>query len=354
MNRIMQKSRHAAFTLVEVLIAIAILGVGLIMVASIFPVAATWTRQAAEETVASQVALNAMNIMKTKLTQTAGLAWSATGYYPEGAVVLSNGKLYRSKNNNNKNSLPPSSDWNEIKPDAADKFAKFATIAAMGKPVNWVDYDSGTTYASGQTVYAGGHLYKSKQESSGQSVSNTDYWEDLGSINLSNMDKLFPLSERAYAFGSNSPYPAATPSNATYFWTALLRPGAGNDINVYIFVFRKGSVEQIWGTTPVGWVAADEIPGARDSESGVPTLVIQSFNPGTLSGNTISGAVPPVGYLGLSATSGTVFRQGLNAAADAATPSTTMPSTEQVIYAPPADGTTGSPLIYIYQTKLAF
>ena len=58
--------RRAGFSLVEVLMATMILGVGLIMIASVFPVGATWTRQNAEETVAGFVSRNAVAIIRTK------------------------------------------------------------------------------------------------------------------------------------------------------------------------------------------------------------------------------------------------------------------------------------------------
>ena len=42
--------RRRAFSLMEVLLAVFILGIGLIMVATVFPVGADWTRQSTEDT----------------------------------------------------------------------------------------------------------------------------------------------------------------------------------------------------------------------------------------------------------------------------------------------------------------
>ncbi len=56
------------FTLMEILIAIFILTVGLVMVAAVFPVAANWTRQDAERTVAGLVARNAAALIKSTYT----------------------------------------------------------------------------------------------------------------------------------------------------------------------------------------------------------------------------------------------------------------------------------------------
>src|SRR4051812_41156300 len=50
------------FSLVEVLLAIFILGIGMIMVASVFPVGANWTRQTAEGSVSQTIAQSAMSV----------------------------------------------------------------------------------------------------------------------------------------------------------------------------------------------------------------------------------------------------------------------------------------------------
>src|SRR5690242_19549346 len=52
------------FSLMEVLLAVFILGIGLIMVATIFPVGADWTRQSTEDSIAQTIAQNAMAIIR--------------------------------------------------------------------------------------------------------------------------------------------------------------------------------------------------------------------------------------------------------------------------------------------------
>ena len=54
------------FSLVEVMIAVFILGIGLIMVITVFPVGGEWTRQATESTISQNVAQNALAIIQSR------------------------------------------------------------------------------------------------------------------------------------------------------------------------------------------------------------------------------------------------------------------------------------------------
>ena len=54
------RPRRAAFSLAEILIAIFVLSIGLIMIAAVFPVAAKWTAQDAQTSVAQVIAKNAV------------------------------------------------------------------------------------------------------------------------------------------------------------------------------------------------------------------------------------------------------------------------------------------------------
>ncbi len=58
-----------AFSLIEVLIAMLVLGIGLLMVAAIFPVAGNWTRQSAEEGMAQSVARSALALIQQRYGQ---------------------------------------------------------------------------------------------------------------------------------------------------------------------------------------------------------------------------------------------------------------------------------------------
>ena len=252
--------------MVEVLLAIFILGVGLIMVACIFPVGADWTRQNAEETVAGVIAKNAVALIQAKYTL-ADLQVNPATNYVAGTVVY--------------------------------------------------DPNSGLYRCAGGLGGGGG---------AGVSMA------PLTAFGLTGVQKL-PLMERAYAFGSSSPYSAANPAGANYFWQAMVRPTPGQPrrFDVFIFVMKKGAPEQTFtdnGTVLNSVLAADT--------NAVPYLAT---------------GTPPVGSMGLGMTSGTSFRQLPGGVQKPAL----MAAGETTIYAPPPDGgSTVSPLVYIYQTAIGF
>ncbi|HVX86525.1 MAG TPA: prepilin-type N-terminal cleavage/methylation domain-containing protein [Phycisphaerae bacterium] len=277
--------RRRGFSLIEVLLATFILAIGLIMVATIFPVGADWTRQATEDTVSRTIAENAFNLIRSRVT---------------GAQMTS------------------------------------VSTTLQGLP--------GLTAIS--------------------------------------------LAERTYQFGNTNPYPAPNPPSSNYYWTALTRvsPAQMNTISktydVYILVFRKGDASQTFYNTgyspPAGFTdMGTSATPVRDSDESrfpttplyanfkhyyEPTLVIGQYNSGTYDSTLdppVKGAYPPIGFYGIGATSGTVFRQitavDVNTASN--TKATARPNVspgENIIYAPPADGTSASPLVYVYQTTLTF
>ena len=79
--------RRAAFSLAEILIAIFVLSIGLIMIAAVFPVAAKWTAQDAQTSVAQVIAKNAveqikLQILAGSLPLNSPPAATLTGYGP--------------------------------------------------------------------------------------------------------------------------------------------------------------------------------------------------------------------------------------------------------------------------------
>lgn len=260
-----RRARTGGFSLVEVLLAIFILSIGLIMVASIFPVGAEWTRQNTEETLAQEIAKNALSIVRSRMN---------------------------------------ASDFSNI---------------------------TGTSTLQGAQGF---------------------------------LTKVLP-SERAYQYGATKPFPVATPTNATYFWTMVARQSPSlkttawlaPTFDVYIVVFKKGGLEQTFTQSAVSNTRAN-------GEIYIPCLVSAAYAPG--GGSPITLATPPMGASGIGVQSGTVFRQiiGLNGSSAAprpmlvGTPDTSGAAvnvTEAILWAPPADGAgAGSPLVYVYQTTLSF
>ena len=389
------------FSLLEVLFSIFILGIGLIMVASVFPVGAEWTRQTAETSVAQAVAQQAISVIKT--------------YYGPG------GTLGSSLNPDFMNNVGANKNLNTVLK------ANFAVTKA--------DYLPGSPAVPTFTI--------------------TPFVLQA----LPRFTEI-PPSLRAYQFGSTNPFPASNPTVCTYFWTALIRldpihmdqtprppsppaphPTPDQEIvtspsykyDVYIFVFRKGAVEHVMTYTPPrppnvsqaplgcaeipslmvnsGSNWADQLDNSTDGQYGTrganwnnPTFATQTppyygFNP-TLLPNlvytlyqagsydpsqtpAVTNAIPPVGQIGVGAYSGTIFRQvvdssvitnGTKVSNGGARPSPLLlgqtisptnnstlgpvsaPPQEPIIYAPAADNTVNSatPLIYVYETTMTF
>jgi prepilin-type N-terminal cleavage/methylation domain-containing protein len=232
----------SGFTLVEVLLAVFILGIGLIMVACIFPVGADWTRQNTEETVAQMVAETGRGIVLSKYV--------------------------------------------------------YSDVSAVGTGVQL----------------------------------------------MPNMPTKLPIGERAYALGSSPAYPAATPNSAPYFWLPLIRkdpdtPALGSRprFDVFILVFKKGDVAQTYvNALPTGATAV-----SSGDASTVP--IVAQTTVATLAANV------PVGSMGIGVTSGTVCRILPGGAT-----SIPLMAIESVDYAPAADSTVSSPLVYIYEFKANF
>jgi prepilin-type N-terminal cleavage/methylation domain-containing protein len=304
-----------AFSLVEVLLAIFILGIGMIMVASVFPVGANWTRQTAETSIGQNIAQNALTVIQKHYGRDGDLRdFLRPDFY----------------------NPPP---INAVKPGFKN------TILGDGNNV---------------TPFALQAL--------------------PGFLGI-------PPTERAYQFGSSNPFPAADVRSCTYFWSALARlspshqivppatvgPFPTNNIaisssynyDIFILVFRKGAVEQVFSQ------GATEIPGLRDfnndgqillDERLLPSVCYGTLNAGSYDPNrtpTVFNALPPMGQVGIGAKSGTVFRQVMNGNFDGAAPRpdiSRLPAIEPIIYCPQADGTaeSASPLIYVYQTTLSF
>ncbi len=326
-----------AFSLVEVLLAIFILGIGLIMVASVFPVGANWTRQTTETSMGQNMGQNAIAVIQKHYGNGGDLQ-----FYLAPDFLLSGGG-------------PNPGNHNYILKQGTSPLTPFTLQALPGFVTD-------------------------------PSVPNSPG---------------IPPSERAYQFGSNNPFPAANWANCTYFWTALARlspahrdplgtidgtngiiPSASYSYDIFILVFRKGAAEQTFANLlPVNLppTLPFEVPGTRDFSVNwgpnvlrVPSVVYAAWNGGQHDPNhtpTVFNAVPPVGQYGIGVFSGTVFRQSLDTSPGiilsvvapggaAAHPPLAVQSgvTEPVIFAPAANGADNSvtPLVYVYQTTLTF
>ena len=243
--------RSRAFSLIEVLIAMMILGIGLLMIAAILPVGGNWTRQSTHETIAQSVAHSALSIIQRRYSQSG-----------DGSNALAN----------------------------ASSQALSTLVALPG-------------------------------------------FTDI------------PANERAYQFGSSSPFPAPHPAQCTCFWTALVRKpstqiGEGRSIDLYLLIFHKGATEQLFSAP------ASEVPGIRTpGDAFVPTIA-------TFPANQPNPVLP--GEYALGEQSGTVYRCIITSGGQRAFQPPIDPGEINLLICPPADGTAGSALIYVYQTTLSF
>ena len=178
------------------------------------------------------------------------------------------------------------------------------------------------------------------------------------------------LIDRTYAFGTPSPYPdGGTTANSLYFWTALIcqAPSQATSTqpavqpqptyDLYILVFKKGNLTDTY--TPAT-SAAPALLGGTGGRLSTDGSLVPYVAGGTVSGGTFTNgstlANMPIGALGIDLDTGAVFRTIINNTSGTPTIwrsdiplNGTLPA-DNVAYAPPADGQTASPLIYIYTT----
>ncbi len=369
--------RRRGFALVEVLISMLILGVGLIMVASMLPVGADWTRQNAEETITATIAHNAETIIRVKYSA----ADFPVATYPTFSTVDYRHPTFYP--------LPGISDGSRL-PLVERTYA----FGRDSTPYPCLLPGSGTSYSRGDSVKSGSNCYRCIQSyTGGFAAGDTAHW--------------IPLS-------TDPSDPASDPTkSALYFWTAVFRRSpicntnssgtpastgyrSDNRFDVYILVFKKGDASQTFtGNTDINpyyaggtlftsggnyyqaqnsltggylatsltapnWQVADVTTFANcrimPTETWVPQITV------------VGTAVAPFGYayvpygammIDLPNTSvaypannwtdGWVLRNGNGAN------TTTITGTDKFLSAPPPDGNSPiSPLVYIYATTLSF
>ena len=315
-----------AFSLVEVLLAIFILGIGMIMVASVFPVGANWTRQTAEESVGQTVAQNALTVLQKH-------------YGRGGDLSLAIAPDFMSATNVNSvlKAASPSPDPAIPGPYALQAFPFFTSI-----PVRERCYQFGSNSPFPAT----------------NPLNCTYFWTALIRLNPAYMVPSAPVN--------------------------FVQLSSSYKYDVFILVMHKGDVRHSF------FQFSTEIPGMRNlvgpaAEQFIPSVQRVAYSPGTylINGSPqVQKEVPRLGDVALGGSTGTVFRQMLDPYAvvkgsgPAAmprpfirgynlAPAGPLEPLEPIIYCPPADGTGtsngaglppygASPLIYVYQTTVTF
>ena len=273
-----RKSRRAGFSLAEILIAIFVLSIGLLMIASVFPVAAKWTAEDAQTSIAQVIAKNAVATIETQCdtnlvlfeTNNPGVLAGTAGYGP--------------------------------------------FCYSFGTPSPYPNTNPAPAASGAGTIPPGSY-----------------YWSAY----------IMPATT-SYA-GSGGVYPG---------------PQAGNLYNVFVFVFNKGDLSNTFTAGGAGALPMQPVPQSL----GPP---VSSYYPQLYSGtlSSVIGTELPIGSQGVDHNTGQVFRAIVDSSGNysvtSVPPSTTSPNPyytavggDTVLFAPPANNQTASPLIYVYVTTV--
>jgi prepilin-type N-terminal cleavage/methylation domain-containing protein len=293
---IIEWQRRDGFSLAEILIAIFVLSIGLIMIAAVFPVAAKWTAEDAQTSVAQVIAKNAVAQIQAQFL---------SGVLPAAAL----------------NS-----------PTAAQPYVGYGPFAysfGTAQP-----YPFGTAQA----------------------------------YNASANFAPYPLDP-----APASPAVPPVPPPGAYYWSAVIVPAengyagvsptveTGNLYTVYVFVFNKGDVNNVFSAPPYSpgfpSTANTLLPMVPYAQNAVAAL---SFYPQLFEGEyQYAEPAMPMDSLGFDVTTGSVFRLITDPANNTIVPTgqqggaVVNKTSDFVIFAPPAINQTSSPLIYVYVTTVS-
>ena len=284
-------ARRAAFSLAEILIAIFVLSIGLIMIASVFPVAAKWTAEDAQTSVAQVIAKNAVAQIRTQYLA-GGLPLNATAAQPlvgYGPFVYSFGNAHPYQ-------------FGTHQAVTGTNYAPFAIDPAPAAPTPAPAAPPGNYYWSAVIVPAAGGY-------AGMAPS-----AQLGNVYTVYVF-VFSKGDQTNTFAA----PAANTGFPNGGSTLLpMQPDPQNSVPSYLSFYPQlfeGEYPYASAAMPMDSLGVDVTTGS------VFRLVTDPAN----------NAVVPTGLA-----SGSV----INTASDL------------VIYAPPAIGQTASPLIYVYVTTV--
>ena len=289
------RRRRAAFSLAEILIAIFVLSIGLIMIAAVFPVAAKWTAQDAQTSVAQVIAKNAVAQIQAQF---------AAGNLPAGVL----------------NS-----------PTTAQPFAGFGPFAYQFGTAQ--PYPFGTSQAYSNTAnFAPYPLNPAPATPTPAPVPppGSYYWSAV-------------MVPAASGYAGVSPYSAQM----------------NNVYTVYVFVFNKGQDTNVFSAPTYGSPSTGNtlIPMLPYAQNSVASYL--SFYPQLFEGEyQFAVPAMPVDSLGVDISTGSVFRLITDPATNALVPtglaggSVINTTSDYIIFAPPAIGQTSSPLIYVYVTTV--
>jgi hypothetical protein len=309
------RPRRAAFSLAEILIAIFVLSIGLIMIAAVFPVAAKWTAQDAQTSIAQVIAKNAVATLQAQYSSY--LSSKSTVPYAIGPFAYSFGS-----------SQPY---------PAPGNLAPYPT-----GPANLATPPVGQYYWTAIICPAATTVSGTSGISSGAGPANGIFTVAIFVFSKGDANDTFPTTAASLPSGSNAsganypapytaspvPFPPPLPIAPYLQYQDFANPTAPITYSYYPQVFAE----------PWRIYTSDYAPDDANF---------------------------PMGSLGFDATRGEVFRKitdvnnniiasGGTTTAVGGTVSGPQPQyDDEIIFAPPAIGQTSSPLIYVYVTTVS-
>ena len=284
--------RHAGFSLVEILLSVGILGIGLVMVATVFPVGASWTRRGIDDSVAQTVAQDALAVLQS--------------HYPFGSA---NADLLAT-------SVPK--DQIVLFPQIDSKIP--ASPAVLSERC----YKFGDTQAF--PAYPDTANY---------------FWTALVRTSQENPSRLDPASPtRKY----------------DVYILVFRMPRAGQQFIVPPLSAVSNATDLVGTPTPLptlSIVPYNNGAGSYNQSSGKVTGAVPpigDYGIGANSGTVFRQSVDPNPNIAITSMRAAAYPPIIGPPSGTSPP----PAYENVIIAPPPDGTTSSSLVYVFQTTLTY
>jgi prepilin-type N-terminal cleavage/methylation domain-containing protein len=247
MRRRRRACKRRGFSLIEVLLAVFILGIGIISIGAIFPAGIVQQRQSLDDALGPIVADNALAILRAKLSQSDfGFAEDFDGF-PLGLLDIASFEGTYGE-------LDPAAprtlgDWGWRRPAVA--------LAEIGSfQTNYPSLGGGDpTVAAGSTIVFN-TIGRPENVAPGSQMTISEVpWNrrKFGPAADDGSPGAFPLVvfepwERAYpSFAPGTPESQASPPE--YFWDCMFRRFQGR-VQVAIFVYRVSGAEQLGGYEP--------------------------------------------------------------------------------------------------------
>ncbi len=318
-------SRRAGFSLVEMLLAVFILGIGVISIASLFPAGIALQRQATDATVGPIVAKNALAVIRSKLSQQDFGSFEDFGVSPQ-YLAPGIGGAFKPSNGTQVPQLV--GDWCWMRPNFMFTGANAGTIDVFGADLTRqrLGISNGApaeTFPASElfngmptpvTTLFGMPYNPAKYPLFTYSPPNANALDPLTQRLLA-PEVTFTQAERSYPQGSAS-FGSGVISTSTplYYWDCMFRKQGGR-IQVAVFVYRvtapggvpraysvqrldpntvgnapAGTTEPLPFTPPMPSVYFAPAPGTANSWPSrtnplQPDDTIPGTNPGSLFGN---------------------------------------------------------------------